>query len=141
MYCTQDDIIKSGIPEDDLIQLTDNNDLDAVDSDVVDSVIAQQDELIDGYLRSRYSLPLDPVPGVLNGLAVALCCQALYRLRPHMDMPDSIKDAANDARKELGKIQSGTIRLNVDQVAEVSSEGSHVVAPARIFSDDLLDRY
>ncbi len=141
MYCTQDDIIKGGIPEDDLIQLTDNDNLGVVDSEVVGKAISLQDELIDGYLRSRYTLPLNPVPGLLNGIAIALCSQALYRLRPHLETPDSINSAAAEARKQLGQIQSGAIRLDIAEVAEASSESFQVTAPDRTFGSDVLDRY
>jgi phage gp36-like protein len=141
MYCTQDDIIKGGIPEDDLIQLTDNDNTDMVDSTVVAKVIARQDELINGYLRSRYTLPLNPVPGLLNGLAIALCCQALYRLRPHLETPEAIVDAAADARKQLGLIQSGLITLDVAEIAETTTESVQVKTPDRLFGTDTLDRY
>ena len=136
MYTTQEDIIKSGIPEDDLIQLTDNADLGVVDSDAVDRVIAQQDELIDGYLRSRYDLPLDPVPGLLGSIAVALCCRALYRLRPQVDTPESISEAAQEAKSTLKQLQQGTMKLDV-AVVTGSSGASFVAAPRRSSRDSL----
>lgn len=141
MYCTLDDIIKGGIPEDELIQLTDSNDLDVIDTDVVDSTIARQDELIDGYLRSRFTLPLNPVPGLLNSIAISLCCLALYRLRPHIETPESIIAAAADARKQLGQIQSGVLRLDAEQAAEADTGSVQISAPEQMFGKDTLDRF
>ncbi|MCF6267630.1 MAG: DUF1320 domain-containing protein [Desulfuromusa sp.] len=132
MYCTQNDIIKRRIPEDDLIQLTDDNDLGGVDADVVAGIIAEQDELIDGYLRSRYELPLaEPVPGLLTGLAVDLCVHALYSRRAHIEIPESIDKAYGNALKRLREIQQAVMKLDVAGVS-TSSSGASFTANERV---------
>ena len=61
-YCTRADI-GSAIPEMTLIQLS-NDDPSAMqpNESVIEDGVRQAEELVDGYLRGRYTLPLDPVP-------------------------------------------------------------------------------
>jgi len=139
MYCTQDDIMASGIPEDDLIQLTDDEDLGVVDETVVAKAISRADEMIDGYLRNRYEVPVDPVPGVLNTIAIDLVVYFLYGHRPHIETPARVEKSYNDARSDLQKIQNGNLLLGIEDVestgkAETSGSG-------RIFTTDTLQNF
>ena len=54
-YSTQTDLLEQ-ITEDELIQLTDDADAGAVDSDAVTRAIVDADAEIDGYCGSRYDL-------------------------------------------------------------------------------------
>ncbi|MCD7780899.1 MAG: DUF1320 domain-containing protein, partial [Candidatus Gastranaerophilales bacterium] len=57
-YCTVDDIeTQTSTPT--LIQLTSDDGQEAVNRDVADEAILYSSVLIDGYLRGRYSLPLN----------------------------------------------------------------------------------
>ena len=57
-YCTVDDIeIQVSTPT--LIQLTSDNGQEAVNRDVAQEAILFSSALIDGYLRARYTLPLN----------------------------------------------------------------------------------
>ena len=71
-YCTRADI-GNAIPELTLIQLS-NDDPSAMqpNESVIEDGVRQAEELVDGYLRGRYTLPLDPVPTVLRGLWLVL---------------------------------------------------------------------
>ncbi|RLG37866.1 MAG: DUF1320 domain-containing protein, partial [Thermoproteota archaeon] len=110
-YCTQSDIISRRVPESELIQLTDDADTGLVDTGVVDDIIAEAGELIDGFLRHRYDLPLDPVPGLLTVIAVDLCVYALYQRRAHVDTPQTIIDGHKNSMKLLSSIQRGELDL------------------------------
>ncbi|WP_321367590.1 DUF1320 domain-containing protein [uncultured Desulfuromusa sp.] len=120
-YTTQDDIIKRRIPEDDLIQLTDDNDLGGVDAAVVASVISEADELIDGYLRQRYDLPLASVPGFIAGIAIDLCAYSLYQRQPHVETPESIIAGRRDALALLKQIQRGDLDLGLSSSGDTTS--------------------
>ena len=137
MYCTQDDIQNSGIPEDDLIQLTDDNDQGVVDAAVVAKAISRADEMIDGYLRSRYDVPIDPVPGMLNTLAIDLVVYFIYGHRPHIDTPERITTAFRDAKSELQKMQTGTIQLPVNTKSGSASSATFSGSD-RLFSRDSM---
>lgn len=130
-YTTQDDIIKRRIPEDELIQLTDDDNLDTVDAAVVASIIAEQDELIDGYLRQRYELPLASVPGFIGGIAVDLCAYALYQRRAHVETPESIVFGRRDALALLKQIQRGELDLGLSTASPETGSGASFVADER----------
>ena len=69
-YCTRADIGKA-IPELTLIQLSnDDPTAELPNESVIEDGVRQAEELVDGYLRGRYDLPLDPVPSVLRDAVV-----------------------------------------------------------------------
>ena len=69
-YCTRADIGKA-IPELTLTQLSnDDPTAELPDESVIEDGVRQAEELVDGYLRGRYDLPLDPVPSVLRDAVV-----------------------------------------------------------------------
>lgn len=139
-YCTLADIESS---EEDLIELTDDTDTGEVDQSNVDKAINHAGEIIDGYLRGRYTLPLDPVPGLLTTLAAVITLRRLYGRRPRLKVPESLADDYKNAIKLLESIQKGLVTLGAGTPEEVlpTGEVSLVKAPAKIFTDELLDTY
>lgn len=137
MYCTIDDI---EAPRDDLVELTDDNNVGDVDQAVVDRALASAAELIDGYLRGRYSLPLDPVPGLLVTLSADIALYRLYARRPRLDVPESLADRYKNALKLLGEIQKGTITIGATGTSDAPAptSGPSFSAPERVFSRDRL---
>lgn len=141
-YCTVADITRR-LPEETLIQLTDDAGADLVDAGAVDAAVADADELIDGHLRGRYALPLDPVPGMIKSLSLDLVIFGLYGRRPEYPTPESVKDRQKVAMEVLRKIQTGAIQLGSAGAATPaeSSSGGKATAPGRLFDRDTMDRY
>lgn len=112
-YCTHADIAKA-IPPVTLLQLS-NDDPAAEQPDlpVIEDCIRSAEELIDGYLRGRYSLPFDPVPTVLRDSAVSLVRYALYGRRPETALPDTVKDDRRNTIKLLESIRDGVVTLGL----------------------------
>lgn len=112
-YCTLADIAKA-IPPVTLLQLS-NDDPAAQqpDESVLEDAVRAACELIDGYLRGRYSLPFDPVPTVLRDAAVSLVRYALYGRRPETDLPDAVKDDRRNTIKLLESIRDGVVTLGL----------------------------
>lgn len=110
MYCTLDDIEKhTSTPT--LIQLTSDDGQDEIDKTVVEESILYSSALIDGYLRGRYSLPLDICFPLLRVLAVDLSVYRLYSRRMQNEMPEVIDSAYKNAIATLRDIQKGVISL------------------------------
>ena len=103
-YCTLDDIKSKRIPESTLVDLTDDDNAGVVDEAVVAGTIADADELIDGYLRGRYLLPLAPVPGLINSLSADLAVYHLFGRRAEFEIPKSVSEKNANALKVLDKI-------------------------------------
>ncbi|HFF3748008.1 TPA: gp436 family protein [Klebsiella pneumoniae] len=112
-YVTRD-AIGAFIPPATLLQLSnDDPAADAPDEAVIASVVAEMEDLVDGYMRGRYTLPFDPVPTVLRGAALSLIRYELYARRPEGAIPDAVTDARKHAIKLLETIRDGLITLGI----------------------------
>ncbi|MDF1592593.1 MAG: DUF1320 domain-containing protein [Desulfobacterales bacterium] len=110
-YCTQSDIEKQ-IPEEILIELTDDDGAGVVDTDAVDRAIADADEEIDAFVSMQYGLPFESTPGLIRRMSVNLAICNLYARRPHLDIPESRKDRCSADRKLLEQVAKGTLKLD-----------------------------
>lgn len=109
-YCTIDDIeTQTSTPT--LIQLTSDDGQEEVDRDVAQEAILYSSTLIDGYLRGRYSLPLDTRFPLLRILAIDLSIHRLYTRRMRDEMPEVIENNYKNAISTLKDIQKGVITL------------------------------
>lgn len=138
-YSTLDDI-KKLLPEENLIQLTDDAGSGVVDADVVDEAITYADQLIDGYLRGRYTLPLSTVPSFLKKLSIDLVIFYLYGRRPEIQNENVEKKYTNVIRI-LEQIQAGKITLGTDDAGNIEKAGEYKTnktSESRIFPYDSL---
>lgn len=109
-YCTIDDIeTQTSTPT--LIQLTSDDGQEEVDRVVAQEAILYSSTLIDGYLRGRYSLPLDTRFPLLRILAIDLSIHRLYTRRMRDEMPEVIENNYKNAISTLKDIQKGVITL------------------------------
>jgi phage gp36-like protein len=112
-YCSASDIT-AVIANDDLVQLTNDLGGDTVDNAKITDAISYVDNLIDGYIRGRYDLPLASIPDELKYLAIDLVVYRLYSRRMYTNPPESITERKNDAMKQLKDIQAGRFNLGVE---------------------------
>ena len=141
-YCTRADIGKA-IPELTLTQLSnDDPTAELPNESVIEDGVRQAEELVDGYLRGRYDLPLDPVPSVLRDAVVYLTRHWLYQRRPEGAIPEAVKDSRKDTLKLLENIRDGVVTLGMP-TGEAAPEPGKIRARARRqqFGDDFLGRY
>ena len=112
-YCTRADL-GNAIPLITLTQLS-NDDPAArqPDENVIANSVRQAEELVDGYLRGRYQLPLEPVPTVLRDAVLYLARHWLYQRRPEGALPDAVISARKDTLKLLESIRDGVITLGL----------------------------
>lgn len=109
-YCTIDDIeTQTSLPT--LIQLTSDDGTESVNRDVALEAIIFSTSIIDGYLRGRYSLPLNIHFPLLRVLAIDLSIYRLYARRMRDEMPEVIETAYKNAIATLKDIQKGVISL------------------------------
>lgn len=109
-YCTIEDIeTQTSTPT--LIQLTSDDGQEIVDRVVTQEAILYSTSLINGYLRGRYSLPLDTHFPLLRILAIDISIYRLYARRMRNEMPEVIETAYKNAISTLKDIQKGTITL------------------------------
>lgn len=109
-YCTVEDIeTQTSTPT--LIQLTSDENNEEVNRAVALEAILYSSAIINGYLRGRYSLPLDTHFPLLRILAIDISIYRLYSRRMRNEMPEVIETAYKNAISTLKDIQKGTITL------------------------------
>lgn len=109
-YCTIEDIeTQTSTPA--LIQLSSDNGQEEVNRVVVEEAIIYSSTLIDGYLRGRYSLPLNVRFPLLRILGIDIAIYRLYSRRMRNEMPEVIQDNYDHAIATLRDIQKGIITL------------------------------
>lgn len=143
MYCALADIEKKRIPTDLLIQLTDEDNADAINEETVNGCIQDAQVLFEGYVRGRYPLPLNPVPDLAISIVADLAAYGLFCLRPLFDMPKVIQERRDTALNLMARILDGKMPLYDPETTPAPDGGSfsQSTVPERYFTDDLLSRY
>jgi phage gp36-like protein len=117
-----------------LIELTDTGQVRTgnINTATLYQALADADAEINGFLQSRYTLPLATVPQVLNVLA---CDIALYRLMKERPIL-AVTERYNAARAWLRDVAKGLFGLGLDGANNVVPEGDDgptVTANRRVF--------
>nr|VFK16262.1 MAG: Mu-like prophage protein gp36 [Candidatus Kentron sp. LFY] len=145
-YCTPEDLALA-VPRETLAQLS-NDDApeDGPDMAVLERVVSDAEDLIDGYLRGRYDLPFPSAPSVVRRITVDLARHGLYARRPEGgdDLPDAVVRAYKAGIETLKAIRDGGISLGVPETQGAQPEPASVRTKrsgGRRFSADLLSKY
>jgi phage gp36-like protein len=133
-YATLADLLLK-LEERELVQLTDDADLGVVNTGVVDAALEAADVEIDGYLGSKYTLPLAVVPGVIKIFAADI---AIYNLFCRRNGPPEhwVRTYSNHIHF-FTKVAGGEITLG-QSAPDAGSNGVQVSSAERIFSRDSL---
>lgn len=107
-YCTSDDM-QTRFEDWELIDLT-NPGGNAIDLTKVNQSIEDAGAEIEAYLGGRYTLPLNPVPKVLNRIACNLARYHLYDNKP----TEAVEKAYQDGLGFLTSVAKGHIKLGID---------------------------
>lgn len=135
-YCTIEDIeTQTSTPT--LIQLTSDDGQEEINRVVALEAILYSSTLIDGYLRGRYTLPLNTHFPLLRILAIDLSIYRLYSRRMRNEMPEVIETAYKNAISTLRDIQKGVITL---QAENDLLESSNFNAEEYKTNKNILDR-
>lgn len=144
-YNTLDKVRKLRVSDATLIALTDDSNLGVIDEETAAGVIADGDAFIDGFLRGKLKLPLDPVPDLIPKLALDIYAYDFYSLKPTFEMPKTIGERYAAAVKTLQTIQKGDVKLGAAELetaaAESPAETLLVSSGAAMFSKEVLDRF
>lgn len=122
-YATQAELLER-YGESMLIDLTDRADPPAnvIDATVVARGLTDADAEIDGYLATKYALPLQATPDLVRNLALAI---AIYKLHRNT-VSDKVRQDYEDARSTLKLISEGKMRLNAAGIEPAGNGASGV---------------
>lgn len=139
-YSTDTDLYDR-IDQEMVIQLTDDANAGEVDQAKLDNLRADCSELINTYLRGRYTVPVDPAPEILVNIESDLLVHKLYQRRPGYEIPDSISDSKKDAMELLKQINLGKVLLEDQPDIAEGAIQINKKASDRIFPDDTLNSF
>lgn len=125
MYCALADI-KKLLPEDVVVQLTDDEGIGAVNQARVDEAIEQADAEINSYSAVRYAVPFSTVPDVVKKLSVDIAIYNLYSRRTE-EIPPTRSERYKNAIRQLEGIAKGVVSLGVDPAPAASSQSPQTV--------------
>jgi phage gp36-like protein len=140
MYSTLDDI-KKLIPEEVVIQLTDDENLGVTNQTRIAEAIASADGEIDSYCGSRYTVPFSPVPDIVRKMSVDIAIYNLYSRRVE-EIPATRSDRYKNTIRQLTMIAEG--KLTIESTAPPAQEGGaecNKTEDDRIFTRDKLKGY
>jgi phage gp36-like protein len=144
VYAQPSDMI-ARYPNRDLVQLTNEDPTQSiVNQTVLQQALADASAEIDGYLESRFTLPLTDPPAVLARLTCDIAMYRLQALRPLHDLEEA-RRRYDDALAVLVRVADGTLTLGVapdnqeppeaaDAVVTDAGGDSSGALPRRIFS-------
>ena len=142
-YCTQNDLALA-MSERDLILLSnDNPKATEVNPVVVEIAIKSSGEIVDGYLRGRYNLPLQSTPSILKDITVNLARHWLHARRVGgAAMPEGVTSTYKTSLDMLTQIQNGKITLGLPSGHDAPEPGRmRARAKNPIFGRELLDKF
>jgi len=137
-YSSQADLLLRASLEE-LIQLTDDNNLGVVDWTMVDGAIAEADGVIDSFLRAQVEVPLTSTPALIAGVSADL---TLYRLmaRRGLGVTAEVARLKEQAFHLLEQVSKGELKLFGTDTKTLAGS-SRLSAREAEFGPDLLGRY
>lgn len=111
MAYTDGENLKRYMPYQVIEQLTDDDLIGEINSDIVDDAIEMAEQFIDGFLKGRYpdDIDDDDVPELITDIATKLTSYNLYRRKLITTLPESIKMDYKFCITQLKAIQTGKI--------------------------------
>lgn len=147
------DELKALVPDSVMRELSDDVAGGEINSDLLQKVINEASEEVDGYLRNRYTLPFKDTPTLVTKCVKQIARYALYDRRPEgFELPRAVRDGYTDTIKKLESIRDGKLSLGVPDTlnnakAILNDDGEfHIrVRPSRqngsVFDNALLDNF
>ena len=138
-YIAKADILEQ-IPESDLIELTDDENTGLVVDSIVDGAIVNAEGEVDGYLATRYSTPVTPVPDIVKAFTVDVAVYRLYGRR--QGATEDIEKRYKNAIRFLKDASNGVVTLGVTVPApENSGSDVDIQSDGRIFNRENLNEF
>lgn len=131
-YATLTDLIERA-GEKEIRQIADRDRDGIPDNDVVYAALADADNLINGYVSTKYTLPLPSVPDLVRTWAISIARYFLH----HNGAPDHVTRDFDWAEAKLKDVASGKMSLSFEAGEEQPSAASGQVMgihPEKVFT-------
>jgi phage gp36-like protein len=141
-YSTLTDL-KKLLPEELLIQLTDDEGAGVVNQGRIDEAIAGADTEIDSYCGVKYAVPFAaPVPDLVKKLSIDISIYNLYS-RKVEELPATRADRYKNAIRQLEGIAGGKISIGeaTEPTPAAGADGAEISGSDRIFTRDNMSGF
>lgn len=135
-YATLSDLIERA-GQSEIRQIADRDRDGLIDEGVVQSALADADNLIDGYIAAKYATPLPSTPSLVRTWAVSIARYVLHR----NGAPDHVAADYKDAMSALKDVSLGRIALPVaaGETAPAATGGTVMAShPLQVFTPQKL---
>lgn len=131
MYCNKQSLVEQ-FGQQELIDLTDRNSLGKIVDGVLERAIKDASAEMDGYIGSRYQLPLSHVPEILLSIACDITRYRLYDNAP----TDVVTTRYNNQIKFLKSVSKGEVTLGIstEGVQATSTDFAEMKSAGSVFS-------
>lgn len=136
------EILENYITRQELIRLTDDENINDVNHVKLEEAIEASCYEFDSYLRDRFeinSFP-NPLPEMFNQIICDITIYNLYKRRFALDMPESIINLYKAAIDKLKKIATGEIQTTLPKKIDAVFIKINKTETDRIFNKDNLNR-
>lgn len=109
------------------------------DKTIIEAVLTDATETIDGYAAARYRTPLSPVPAPVRRWCADMALYYLYAGTGKI--PEDVRKMFEDALAGLKDMARGVILFQSEGVPTVNADASggvRLVVPRRVFTPDSL---
>jgi phage gp36-like protein len=136
-YITMEDL-EMRLPAERLVALTDDDGIGTINQPIIDHAISTASSEIDGYIGTRYKVPLAAAHPIITKLCEEI---TIYYLHLRLDrVSDDLQRAYDNAVRLLRDISRGMVSLGVESEPEATGHKRvYVSAPDRMFGPDELE--
>lgn len=125
-YATQDDLVPLRLTQQDLIDLTDDDNTGQVNAAVVSAALDEASGKVDSYCRARYVTPLQQSQDVTS-LTLDIAMYLLFSRRRETRMNETVQERFQQALAFLKDIS--TAKASLDQPATATAPQSSLAGP------------
>lgn len=134
-------ILERYISRNELIRLTDDENLGNIQEERLQEAINAATDEFENYVRDAYdigSFP-NPLPDQLNQIICDITIYNLYKRRYRLDMPESVIEIYKRAILTIEKIAKGELQINLPKKTTAGFIKINKTEDDRVFNKDTLD--
>lgn len=134
-YASLEDLIERA-GELEILQIADRDHDGAADPDVIDAALVHANNIVNGYIGAKYTLPLATTPDLVRTWSVSIARYFLHR----NGAPDHIEADYKTAISALKDVARGLISIpDATGAVPAASAGVHMASiPDQVFSPQIL---
>lgn len=134
------EILKKHIDEQEIIRLTDDENLGGINEERLNEAIMAACDEFDNYMKELYDITSfpTPLPPMLQQIVVDLTIYNLYKRRYRLDMPASLSQHYHSVIARLKDIASGELSVGIAKKTNAGFIKTNKEGKDRIFCKDTL---